>query len=252
MVVAASRRINQAGLAIIKEFEGLQLEAYLCPAEVWTIGYGTTRGVKPGMVITPQKAEALLRDDVVSFERSIQSTLQDIRLNDNQFSALVSLCYNCGLAPIQPGNTIRRALEAGDYRGAADGFLLWRKAGGRVLEGLIRRRKRERDLFLDTEIVNTVTTTPPTSAPVPVVHPDGSIRIVVKVTYDTFLKASIKQQSELADHEKKFLPAKTLMAGELRDKVGVHYKVWLEEDDRDEEWFLYEGHVDLLNVVLIL
>jgi lysozyme len=248
MVVAASRRINQAGIGIIKEFEGLRLESYLCPAKVWTIGYGTTRGVKPGMVITPQKAELLLRDDVVSFERSIQQTLNGIPLNENQFSALVSLCYNCGLAPIKSGNTIRRTLEEGDYQGAADGFLLWRKAGGRVLEGLVRRRKRERELFLD----NTTTSSPLASAPVPDSNAAESIRIVVKVTHDTFLKASIKQQAELADHEKKFLSAKTLLAGELRDKVGVHYKVWLEEDEKDEEWFLYEGHVDLLNVVAIL
>ncbi len=246
MAVAASRRINEAGVSIIKEFEGLRLESYLCPAKVWTIGYGTTRGVKPGMVITPQKAELLLRDDVVSFERGIQQTLNDIPLNDNQFSALVSLCYNCGLAPIKSGNTIRHTLEAGDYEGAADGFLLWKKAGGRVLEGLVRRRKRERELFLDH-----VASSPSASAPVPDSNNTGFIRIVVKVTHDTFLKASIKQQAELADHEKKFLAAKTLMAGELRDKVGVHYKVWLEEDEKDEEWFLYEGHVDLLNVVSI-
>lgn len=247
MVVTASRRINQSGLEIIKEFEGLRLEAYLCPAQVWTIGYGTTRGVKPGMNITQEKAEALLRDDVGSFERIIQKTLGSIDLDDNQFSALVSLCYNCGAAPIKQGNTIRRTLESGDYQGAADGFLLWRKAGGRVLEGLVRRRQRERNLFLNQLIQNSS----PASALVPESNATGSTRIIVKVTHNTFLKASVKQQAELADHEKRYVEAGSLMAGELRGKAGAHYKVWLEEDEKDEEWFLYEGHIDLLNVVSI-
>ncbi len=221
MVVAASRRINQAGLNVIKEFEGLRLEAYLCPAQVWTIGYGTTRGVKPGMVITQEKADALL---------------------------LVSLCYNCGAAPIKQGNTIRRTLDAGDYEGAADGFLLWNKAGGRVLDGLVRRRQRERELFLNKFSANSSSSA---TATVPESHATGSTRIIVKVTHDTYLKASVKQQSDLTDDEKKSVDAGTLLAGELRGKAGVHYKVWLEEDDKDEEWFLYEGHIDLLNIVSI-
>ena len=199
------------------------------------------------MIITKDKAEALLRDDVGSFERNIQKTLGNIELDDNQFSALVSLCYNCGAAPIKKGNTIRRTLESGDYQGAADGFLLWRKAGGRVLEGLVRRRQRERELFLNQLTQNSS----PESAPVPESNATGSTRIIVKVTYDTFLKVSIKQQAELADHEKRYTEAGSLMAGELRGKAGVHYKVWLEEDEKDEEWFLYEGHIDLLNVMSI-
>ncbi|MEM9451970.1 MAG: lysozyme [Cyanobacteria bacterium P01_E01_bin.6] len=246
MVVAASRRINQAGLEVIKEFEGLRLESYLCPAQVWTIGYGTTRGVKPGMVITKDKAEALLRDDVVSFERNIQKTLGGIELNDNQFSALVSLCYNCGIAPIKQGNTIRRTLEAGDYQGAADGFMLWRKAGGHVLEGLVRRRKRERELF-----IGQLGQPSSSAAPVPESNASEATRIIVKVTHDTFLKASVKQQADLTDKEKQPIKSGSLIAGELRCKIGSHYKVWLEEDEKDEEWFLYEGHIDLLNVVAI-
>jgi len=247
MVIATNRRINQTGLNIIKEFEGLRLEAYLCPAQVWTIGYGTTRGVKPGMVITEAKAEALLRDDVLSIERSVHQTLGRIELNDNQFSALVSLCYNCGMAPLRQGNTIRRTLEAGDYLGAADGFLLWRKAGGRVLEGLVRRRQRERNLFMQARSERDKSL----PAPVPELTADGATRIVFKVTHNTFLKSSVKQQIELADHEKVFIHAGSLMAAELRGKVGVHYKIWLEENEKDEEWFLYEGHIDLLNVVSI-
>lgn len=247
MVSTANQRTNAAGIAIIKEFEGLRLESYLCPAGVWTIGYGTTKGVQPNMCISEAKAEELLREDLASFEAGIQNTLNGIALNENQFSALVSLCYNCGLAPIKQGNTIRRTLEAGDYSGAADGFLLWRKAGGRVLEGLVRRRKRERELFLS----GSSTLAAPASTGNAASAKGSSTRIVVKVTQDTFLKASMKQQSELADNEKKFLKAGVLMAGELRGKDAGHFKVWLEEDEKDEVWYLYEGHVEILNVVAI-
>jgi len=80
---------------------------------------------------------------------------------------------------------------------------------------------------------------------------NSSTRIIVKVAQDTVLKASIKQQSELSSSEKKFVEAGTLMAGELRGKESGHFKVWLEDDDKDEEWFLYEGHVDILNVVSV-
>ncbi len=248
MVSIVPQHTNAAGIAIIKEFEGLRLDSYICPAGVWTIGYGTTRGIQPSMCISEAKAEELLREDLRSFEAGVQKMLQGVSLTDNQFSALVSLCYNCGLAPIKQGNTIRRTLDAGDYSGAADGFLLWRKAGGRVLEGLVRRRKRERELFLSGGSMSAASAS---SANNSGSEENSSTRIIVKVAQDTVLKASIKQQSELSSSEKKFVEAGTLMAGELRGKESGHFKVWLEDDDKDEEWFLYEGHVDILNVVSV-
>ncbi|MEO1522855.1 MAG: lysozyme [Cyanobacteria bacterium J06633_2] len=148
---------NEAGLTIIKEREGLRLFAYTCSAGVATIGFGATRingsPVKLGMSITKEQAEDLLAIDIKRFESGIKLALKSIEvpeewLNENQFSALVSLCYNCGLAPLREGNTIAKALQGKDYDAAADGFLLWNKAGGKVLNGLVRRREDERQLFL--------------------------------------------------------------------------------------------------------
>ncbi|MEW6498525.1 MAG: DUF4231 domain-containing protein [Cyanobacteriota bacterium] len=141
-------RINTAGIKILKECEGLCLNAYKCPAGVWTIGYGCTEGVRPGTSITEAEAEAMLRKELAKFEEGVERTLGHIPLNENQFSALVSLTYNCGLGAVVEGTTIRRKLEARDYQGAADGFLLWNKGGGRVLPGLVKRREMERRLFL--------------------------------------------------------------------------------------------------------
>jgi lysozyme len=100
------------------------------------------------MTITEAEAEAFLRKELAKFEETVERMLSHIRLNDNQFSALVSLTFNCGPKPIERGNTIRDKLEVGDYQGAADGFLLWKKGGGRVLPGLVKRREMERKLFL--------------------------------------------------------------------------------------------------------
>lgn len=140
--------MNAAGMNILKECEGLYLNAYKCPAGVWTIGYGCTEGVRPGMSITEPEAEALLRKELAKFEEGVERVLGHIPLNENQFSALVSLTFNCGLGAVTEGTTIRRKLEARDYQGAADGFLLWNKGGGRVLPGLVKRREMERKLFL--------------------------------------------------------------------------------------------------------
>lgn len=142
------RKINAAGMKILKECEGLELKAYKCPAGVWTIGYGCTKGVRPGMSITEAEAEAFLRKELTEFEELVERVLGHIPLNDNQFSALVSITYNCGPKTIEQGSTIRRKLEARDYQGAAEGFLLWNKGGGRVLPGLVKRREMERKLFL--------------------------------------------------------------------------------------------------------
>src|SRR5919202_116271 len=142
------RKMNAAGMRILKECEGLYLNAYKCPAGVWTIGYGCTKGIRPGMTISEAEAEEMLRKELTEFEKGVERVLSHIPLNDNQFSALVSLTYNCGMEPITEGMTIRRKLEARDYRGAAEGFLLWNKGGGRVLPGLVKRREMERKLFL--------------------------------------------------------------------------------------------------------
>lgn len=139
-------KTSEKGIALIKEFEGLRLEAYKCQADVWTIGYGHTREVKPGDSITEETAERMLVDDVRVFELAVERALT-IPVTQYQFDALVSLAFNIG-ANAFAGSTLVKKLNAGDMKGAADEFLRWNKAGGRVLNGLTRRREAERALFL--------------------------------------------------------------------------------------------------------
>jgi len=140
------RRINKAGLQLIKDFEGLKLTAYKCPAGVWTIGYGSTGPhVRPGMTITPREASELLTADLLRFERAV-TRLVKMPLNDNQFAALVSFAFNVGEAALEK-STLLKHLNAGRIAMAAQEFLRWNKAGGKVLAGLVRRREAERLLF---------------------------------------------------------------------------------------------------------
>lgn len=136
---------NNAGLGIIKRYEDLRLKAYRCPAGVWTIGYGHTRTAKPGMVITEAQAEDLLRDDVRDAEKAVERLVK-VPLTENQFSALVSFVFNVG-----PGglgrSTLLAKLNGGGYAAAAQQFAVWINAGGKPLNGLLRRRKDERALF---------------------------------------------------------------------------------------------------------
>lgn len=139
------RRINAAGLKIVKDSEGLVLKAYLCPAKVWTIGYGSTGAhVKPGMVITEARAEELLREDLTRFEKAVAEAAPDA--TDNQFAAMVSLAFNIGIAAFLK-STVLRKHKAGDHHGAAEAFKLWNKGGGKVLPGLVTRRAKEAQLY---------------------------------------------------------------------------------------------------------
>ena len=138
-------RTSENGLALIRQAEGLRLRAYKCPAGVWTIGFGTTAGVKEGQVITKERAEELLRDDVKRFEDQVLRLVK-VPLTQGQLDALVSFTYNLGAANL--GNsTLLRLLNAGDYRGAAAQFDRWTKAGDKELPGLVKRRAAERALF---------------------------------------------------------------------------------------------------------
>jgi len=140
------RKISNAGLRLIKNFEGLRLRAYRCPAGVWTIGYGHTGAeVKPGMVITETEAEALLRADIAVFENCVSAAVK-VPISQPQFDALVSLAFNIGCGALRRSTLLRR-LNAGDYRGAAREFDKWIRAKGVVLAGLVSRRRDERNLF---------------------------------------------------------------------------------------------------------
>lgn len=140
------RHIDEAGLKIVKEFEGLRLEAYLCPAGVWTVGWGSTKNVHAGQQITEEEAEDLLKLDLESAERAVSKYIT-VPLTDNQFAALVSLTFNVG-----PGWMVKKyglfmLLQAGSYLGAAERMLQYNKANGEVLRGLVRRREAESTLF---------------------------------------------------------------------------------------------------------
>ena len=140
-----TRRINAAGLALVKNFEGCQLKPYKCPAGVWTVGYGSTGPhVKPGKAISMAEAEALLREDLERFEKGVASACGEA--TDNQFAAMVSLAFNVGLGNFLRSTVLRKHLD-GDKIGAALSFALWNKAAGKVLAGLTRRRAAEAKLY---------------------------------------------------------------------------------------------------------
>lgn len=142
-------RINDAGLQIIKDSEGLRLEAYEAGGE-WLIGYGHRRTAQAGMTITEQEAEQLLREDVRASEDAVRR-LVTVPVNENQFSAMVSLAYNLGEGGFSRTTVLER-INAGDYDGAADGFLVHDRVrmNGELqsVPYLTERRQKERDLFL--------------------------------------------------------------------------------------------------------
>lgn len=140
---------DNEGFQLIQKYEGLKLEAYKCPAGVWTIGYGHTKGVKEGDRITKEDAKNLLREDLKIYEEAVNGLVK-VPLNQAQFDALVSFCYNLGVASLS-NSTLLRLLNEGKYMEASQEFLKWNKAKGKVLEGLTRRRKEECELFLSAQ-----------------------------------------------------------------------------------------------------
>ena len=140
---------SQKGLDLIKSFEGLRLSAYRCPADIPTIGYGTTAGVKMGDTITKERAEQLLREDVTRFEQQV-SRMVNVPLTQGQFDALVSFTYNLGPGALEK-STLLDHLNRGDYDSAAEQFGRWVHGGGKILPGLVRRRASERKLFEDEQ-----------------------------------------------------------------------------------------------------
>lgn len=145
---------SEKGIKNIKDFEGCSLTAYPDPGTggaPWTIGYGWThpvdgKPVKPGMKIDMKTADRLLRTGLVSFENDVLKVVK-VKLTQGQFDALVSFAYNVGSRALST-STLLKKFNDGDVQGAADEFLRWNKAGGKVLNGLSRRREAERALFL--------------------------------------------------------------------------------------------------------
>ena len=140
-------KTSQAGIDLIKHFEGFRKEAYLCPGGVWTIGYGHTRGVRGGDVITERQAEDFLRKDLEEAEFIVEDLISEPLLQ-NQFDALVSLVYNIGSGNFHD-STIRRLINAKctEVRKLEHAWKMWKKSQGVTLSGLIRRREAEFNLY---------------------------------------------------------------------------------------------------------
>lgn len=142
-------KTGQAGLDLIKQFEGYELTAYKYPAGVWTIGYGHTAGVAAGQVITQAEADKLLVEDVAKYEQKVNKYYDWYQWNQNEFDALVSFAFNIGsIDQLTANGTRSRAV-------IAEKILLYNKAAGKVLAGLTRRRQAEQELFLKSgEVAN--------------------------------------------------------------------------------------------------
>lgn len=140
------REINQAGLDLIKHFEGLYLKAYLCPAKVWTIGYGHTGPeVNKDSRCTNDEAEVILFKDLAKFCRIVADNVK-VSLTDNQFSALVSFCFNIGENAFKTSTLLRR-LNEGKVDLASEQFVRWDKVNGKPIKGLTFRRSAEQAFF---------------------------------------------------------------------------------------------------------
>ena len=138
------RKVSNDCISLIKQFEGCRLTAYKCPAGVWTIGYGHTAGVKEGMKITQAQAELFLLDDLQKYADKVNKYDAKYSWRQNEFDALVSFCYNIGSIDQLTANGTR------SRQVIAEKMLLYNKAGGKVLNGLVRRRKAEYTLFTQT------------------------------------------------------------------------------------------------------
>lgn len=150
--------INQAGIDLIKKYEGLRLSAYQDPIGIWTIGYGHTGGIKHGDICTVAQATAWLLNDISSAEDAVSDAVTS-DINENQKAALVSFCYNVGpgregvkdgLCELKSGGQSHLLIytNRSDWINAANEFPKWAKAGGVVVFGLMKRRVDERALFM--------------------------------------------------------------------------------------------------------
>ena len=138
-------KVSQECVDMIKFFEGFESKAYLCPANVWTIGYGRTKNVKEGDTITEIQAERDLLEELEVFGNQVLNTVK-VPLKQNELDALTSWTYNLGVGNLQ-SSTLLKELNSKNYNAAGQEMLRWNKAGGKVLAGLTRRREAEAKLW---------------------------------------------------------------------------------------------------------
>jgi lysozyme len=157
---------NKAGLDLIKSFENYVPRAYRCIAGKWTIGYGDTEGVFPGMIITPAEAERRLLKRLLEFEADVRKTVT-VPLNDNQFSALVCFAYNIGTGAFSTATSLVQAINRGNFAKVPELWVAWNKYRDpktgemKVANGLTRRRKAEIELWQKKPIELLATITNP-------------------------------------------------------------------------------------------
>ena len=145
-------KISQEGVALIKKFEGCELDAYQDSVGVWTIGYGHTKEVKEGDKINKEEAENLLEEEMPEYEGYIENLVK-VSLSQCEFDSLCSWVYNLGPTNLQE-STLLRFLNEGKYDEIPAQIKRWNKAGGKVLDGLVRRREAEALLFQAKEWEN--------------------------------------------------------------------------------------------------
>ena len=138
-------KVSQECIDLVKFFEGFEPKAYLCPANVWTIGYGRTRNVREGDVVNEKQAERDLLEELEEFGDQVSSTVK-VSLEQSQFDALTSWTYNLGVGNLQ-SSTLLKKLNSGDKNSVPSEMLRWNKAAGKVLAGLTRRREAEAKLW---------------------------------------------------------------------------------------------------------
>jgi len=145
IIKGSNMKISEEGKALIKKFEGCKLEAYLCPAEKWTIAYGRIKNVKEGDTCTQEQAEKWLNEELVEYEEYVEN-LVEVPLSQCQFDALVAWTYNLGPSNLS-SSTMLKCLNKTEFERVPSEIKRWNKAGGEVLDGLIRRREAEAMLF---------------------------------------------------------------------------------------------------------
>lgn len=158
-----TRKIDQTGLNSIKQWEGLRTKAYQDTGGVWTIGYGHTAAAglpKPykDLKITEEKAEEILINDLALYEKAVETSVT-VKLSDNQFSALVSFCYNIGISAFKK-STLLKKLNKGDYSAVPSELMKWVNDGGKRVQGLVNRRSAEAGLWAKGSFVSSSYETP--------------------------------------------------------------------------------------------
>jgi lysozyme len=166
-ILGINMKLSNAGFELIKQFEGLKLTAYLCPANVWTIGYGHTAGVKEGDVINKFEADMFLITDVRQFEEAVNRAVK-VRLEQNEFDALVCFAFNVGAKAFRD-STLLKVLNEGRKNDVPAQLMRWTRGGGKVLKGLERRRRAEAALWrgIDDKAVFEVDTREKPDKPLP-------------------------------------------------------------------------------------